>query len=312
MAKNSQEYWNERARQDKIKVIKTSEMGVNNLKKLLKKNLDSVEKQIKEFYKKYGEEGKYAEQLSYAEFQKYKAKLKLKAKQNPQDKTLQRLAKQDIPKYRIDRLRALQTDLQIQLTEATRGQEAGIYKTLKDVAKVSQATTALRFKKTLDVAFDKIASRKLEKILSSDWVGNMNWSERLWKDRELVGKKVTEILETGLPQGKSMQDMARDLKGATNSSFNDAFRLIRTESAHVDGEVLLESFKQAQRELGYEYYIYDAMIDNRTSDICKDLDGKRFKISEAVIGVNFCPAHCNCRSTCVLDESSINEDLIED
>ena len=237
MAKNSQEYWNKRARQDKIKVIKTAEYGVDNLKKLLKKNLDSVEKQIKDFYKKYGDEGKYAEQLSYAEFQKYKAKLRLKAKQNPQDKTLQRLAKQDIPKYRIDRLRALQTDLQIQLTEATRGQEAGIYKTLKDVAKVSQATTALRFKKTLDVAFDKIASRKLEKILSSDWVGNMNWSERLWKDRELVGKKVTEILDTGLPQGKSMQDMARDLKGATNSSFNDAFRLIRTEAAHVDGEV---------------------------------------------------------------------------
>ena len=307
---NSQEYWNRRARQDKIKVIKTSEMGVNNLKKLLKKNLDSVEKQIKDFYKKYGDEGKYAESLSYAEFQKYKAKLRLKAKQNPQDKTLQRLAKQDIPKYRIDRLRALQTDLQIQLTEATKGQEAGIYKTLKDVAKVSQATTALRFKKTLDVAFDKIASRKLEKILSSDWVGNMNWSERLWKDREIVGKKVTEILEEGIPQGKSMQSMARELKDATNSSFNDAFRLIRTESAHVDGEVLLESFKQAKAELGYEYYFIDATIDNRTSDICEEQNGKRYKISEAEIGKNFCPLHVNCRSTCVLDESSINEDLI--
>ena len=309
---NSQEYWNKRARQDKIKVIKTSEMGVNNLKKLLKKNLDSVEKQIKEFYKKYGDEGKYAEQLSYAEFQKYKAKLRSKAKQNPQDKTLQRLAKQDIPKYRIDRLRALQTDIQIQLTEATRGQEAGIYKTLKDVAKVSQATTALRFKKTLDVAFDKIASRKLEKILSSDWVGNMNWSERLWKDRELVGKKVTEILETGLPQGKSMQDMARDLKEATNSSFNDAFRLIRTESAHVDGEVLLESFKQAKVELGYTKYIFDATIDNRTSEICAEKDNKSYLIDEAVIGENFPPLHPNCRSTAVLDESSIDESLIEE
>ena len=312
MAKNSQEYWNRRARQDKIKVIKTAEYGVDNLKKLLKKNLDSVEKQIKEFYKKYGDEGKYAESLSYAEFQKYKAKLRLKAKQNPQDKTLQRLAKQDIPKYRIDRLRALQTDLQIQLTEATRGQEAGIYKTLKDVAKVSQATTALRFKKTLDVAFDKIASRKLEKILSSDWVGNMNWSERLWKDRELVGKKVTEILEEGIPQGKSMQDMARDLKEATQSSFNDAFRLIRTESAHVDGEVLLESFKQAQRELGYTKYIFDATIDNRTSEICADEDNKSYYIDEAVIGENFPPLHPNCRSTAVLDESSIDESLIEE
>ena len=34
MAKNSQEYWNKRARQDKIKVIKTAEYGVDNLKKL--------------------------------------------------------------------------------------------------------------------------------------------------------------------------------------------------------------------------------------------------------------------------------------
>lgn len=309
MAKNSQEYWNRRARQDKIKVIKTAEYGVDNLKKLLKKNLDSVEKQIKEFYKKYGDEGKYAENLSYAEFQKYKAKLRLKAKQNPQDKTLQRLAKQDIPKYRIDRLRALQTDLQIQLTEATRGQEAGIYKTLKDVAKVSQATTALRFKKTLDVAFDKIASRKLEKILSSDWVGNMNWSERLWKDRELVGKKVTEILETGLPQGKSMQEMARDLKEATNSSFNDAFRLIRTESSFVDSSVRLEEFKQAKEELGYTYYIYDAFLDSRTSEICRELDKQHFTIDEAEIGVNFPPMHPNCRSTCVLDTSSIEDNL---
>ena len=305
MAKNSQEYWNKRARQDKIKVIKTSEQGVDNLKKLLKKNLDSVEKQIKEFYKKYGDEGKYAESLSYAEFQKYKAKLRLKAKQNPQDKTLQRLAKQDIPKYRIDRLRALQIDLQIQLTEATRGQEAGIYKTLKDVAKVSQATTALRFKKTLDVAFDKIASRKLEKILSSDWVGNMNWSERLWKDRELVGKKVTDILEEGIPQGKSMQDMARELKGATQSSFNDAFRLIRTEAAHVDGEVTLDSFRQAQEELGLEYYILDAFLDNRTSDICRKIDeemkkGKKYRIDEAVVGENYPPLHPNCRTVALL------------
>jgi SPP1 gp7 family putative phage head morphogenesis protein len=306
------DYWQERARRDKIKVIKTGEQGINNLKRLLKTNLDDVEKKIKAFYDKYGDEGKYAESLSYTEFQKYKAKLKLKAKQNPQDKTLQRLAKQDIPKYRIDRLRALQTDLQIQLTEATKGQEKGIYKTLNDVGKVSQATTAARFKATLGIEFNTIASRKMQKILSTDWVGNMNWSERLWKDRDLVGKKVTEILETGLPQGKSMQSMARELKQATQSSFNNAFRLIRTESAHVDGEVLLESFKQAQRELGYEYYIYDATIDNRTSDICKDLDGKRFKISEAVIGVNFPPCHPSCRSTCVLDESSIDESLIKD
>lgn len=310
MQEQKNNYWKQRAIQDKIKVIKTGEYGINNLKKLLKKNLDSVEKQIKAFYEKYGDNP--VENLTYNQWQQYKVRLRRKAKLNPQDKYLQRLAKQNIPKYKIDRLRALQIDLQIQLTEATKGQEAGIYKTLKDVAKVSQATTALRFKKTLDVAFDKIASRKMEKILSSDWVGNMNWSERLWKDRELVGKKVTDILEVGIPQGKSMQSMSRELAQATNQSFNNAFRLIRTESAHVDGEVLLESFKQAQKELGYTRYIFDATIDNRTSKICADEDNKSYLIDDAVIGENFPPLHPNCRSTAILDENSIDESLIED
>lgn len=308
--KNSQEYWNKRAQQDKLKVIATEQQGINNLKRVLRTNLKEVQAQIKEFYKKYGDNP--AEKLSYKEFEEYKKKLKQEALKNPQDKTLQKMAKQDIPKYRIDRLRALEIDIQIQLTEATRMQEAGIATTLKDVGKVAQATTAKRFYDTLGIEFNKISSKKMEKILSSDWAGKLNWSERIWKDREQVGKKVTNILEKGIPQGTSLQKMSMELKQATNQSFNNAFRLIRTESAHVDAEVLLDSFKQAQKELGYEYYIYDATIDNRTSDICKDLDNKRFKISEAVIGVNFCPAHCNCRSTCILDESSINEDLIEE
>ena len=301
----SQAYWDKRARLDKIKVIKTSERGIDNLKKLLKKNLDDVNKQIKAFYEKYGDNP--AEKLSYEEWEKYKKKLKIQAKLNPQDKTIQKLAKQNIPKYRIDRLRALQIDLQIQLTEATRGQQTGIYKTLKDVAAVSQATTALRFKSTLDLAFDTIASRKMTKILSTDWVGGKNWSERLWADRDKVGKKITDILETGIPQGKSMQEMARELKQATGQSFNNCFRLVRTESAHVDSAVLLDSFKQAKEELGYTRYRYDAFLDSRTSKICRELDNKVFKIEDAEIGKNFPPMHPNCRSTCVLLENSIVE-----
>ena len=303
MTKNSQEYWNKRARLDKLKTIAIEEQGIDALKRLLSKNLKDVKAKIKAFYDKYGDNP--AEKLTYAQWLVYKAKLKTQAKLNPQDKTLQKLAKQNIPKYRIDRLRALEIDLQIQLTEATKGQQAGIYKTLKDVSKVSQTTTALRFKDTLGVAFNKINSQKMQKIISSDWCGRENWSERLWGDRDYVGKKVQNILEKGIPQGTSMQEMSRELSQATGQSFNNSFRLIRTESAHVNGEVLLESFRQAKRELGYQKYIYDAFIDNRTSTICKELDNSVHYIDDAEIGVNFPPMHPNCRSTCVLDESSV-------
>jgi SPP1 gp7 family putative phage head morphogenesis protein len=301
MANNSQSYWAERARKDKIKVIKTGEKGIDNLKRLLKLNLDDVERQIKEFYDKYGDNP--AEKMTYAEWEKYKAKLSKLAKENPQDKALQKLARENIPKYRIDRLRALELDLQMQLTEATNGQAKGIYNTLNDVSKVSQATLATRMDKALGLTFNAIAANKMKQIIMSDWSG-ANWSERIWKDRAKVGQKLNAILEKGIAQGTSLQKMSRELRDLTGESFNNAFRLIRTETSHIDGQVTLEGYRQASKELGLEYYEYDAFLDSRTSSFCRELDGKRFKITDAEVGINYPPRHPNCRSTTqlVLDE----------
>jgi SPP1 gp7 family putative phage head morphogenesis protein len=245
--------------------------------------------------------------MTHKDWEKYKARLKKLAERYPDDKFLQKIAKQNVPKYQIDRLKALELDLQMQLTEATSGQEQGIYKTLNDVSKVSQATLAKRMKQALGLKFNSIADRKMKQILMSDWSGS-NWSDRLWVDRAVVGKKVTEILEKGVVQGTSLQKMARELKQATNQSFNNAFRLIRTETSHIDGQVTLEGYKQASEELGLEYYEYDAFLDSRTSNICRELDKKRFKVSEAEVGVNYPPMHPNCRSTTqlVLDEDYID------
>ena len=310
MPKNKNSYWAERARKDKIKVINTGEKGIDNLKRLLLLNLKDVEKQIKEFYDKYGENP--AEELSNKNWQQYKKRLRDMAKANPQDKTLQKLAKQNIPKYKIDRLRALELDLQMQLTEATLGQQKGIYNTLNDVSKVSQATLASRMDKALGLTFNAIAANKMKQIIMSDWSG-ANWSERLWKDREKVGKKLTEVLEKGIPQGVSLQKMSRELRDITGESFNNAFRLIRTETAFIDTQVTFEGFEQARKELGLEYYMYDAHLDSRTSAICREMDGKYFKITEKEIGVNAPPLHVNCRSgvQLVLDDDDMKEPVKE-
>lgn len=308
MPKNKNSYWTERARKDKLKVIKTGEQGIDNLKRLLLLNIKDVEKQIKDFYEKYGENP--TEELSNKNWQQYKKRLRDLAKANPQDKTLQKLAKQNIPKYKIDRLRALELDLQMQLTEATNGQAKGIYNTLDDVAKVSQATLANRMDKALGLTFNAISANKMKQILMSDWSG-ANWSERLWKDREKVGKKLTDVLQKGIPQGVSLQKMSRELRDLTGESFNNAFRLIRTETSHIDGQVTLEGYKQAGKELGLEYYEYDAFLDTRTSSICRELNGNRFKVSEAEVGINYPPMHPNCRSTTqlVLDEDYKQEEI---
>ncbi len=290
----SNAYWEERARQNKLNVINIGENGINELKRVLKTNLDDIQKEIKTFYDKYGDNP--AEQLSYKEFEQYKKDLKAKAKKYPKDKTLQRMAKQDIPKYRIDRLRQLEADLQIRLAKVTAYQETSINGTLKDVAKVSHEATKKMMKEAIGLSIGSINSKQIAALISTDWSGK-NWSSRLWADREKLGKKLKQTLEKGITQGIGYRKMARELKAETGTSFNNAFRLIRTESAFIQGDINKTSYQQAAEELGLDEYVYDAFLDSKTSEICRELDGKRFKVSEMQIGVNAPPMHPNCRST---------------
>ena len=92
--------------------------------------------------------------------------------------------------------------------------------------------------------------------------------------------------------------MATTLKDNMSSSFNNAFRLIRTEGAFIQSTATLESYKEAQEELEEKMqYKYDAFLDDRTSKICREFNNKTFWVDDAVIGENFPPLHPNCRST---------------
>lgn len=311
MVKNKpNSYWEERARKNKLVVIKTENKAIDKLKQVLKTNLDEVQQQIKAFYDKYGDNP--AEELSYNEFQKYKRDLLKKAKKYPQDKTLQRIAKQDTPKYRIDRLRQLETELQLQLTEATAYQQGAIKGTLEDVAVIARNTSAKLMKDSTGLMLGSISRKGLNELIMQDWSGK-NWSDRIWADREKLSATLKKTLEKSITQGIGYRKTAYELKKEMGTSFNNAFRIIRTESAHIQGEVNRQSYLQAQEELGLEYYKYDAFLDSRTSTICRELEGKIFKITEMEIGVNAPPMHPNCRSTTqlLLDDEDIKEPVKE-
>ena len=53
------------------------------------------------------------------------------------------------------------------------------------------------------------------------------------------------------------------------------------------------------KDEGLEEYEYLATLETRTCDICRSLDGKRFKVSEAKSGVNYPLIHPYCRCTTV-------------
>lgn len=89
--------------------------------------------------------------------------------------------------------------------------------------------------------------------------------------------------------------MAQEIDGRFSVSYNNTRRLVRTEANYVANQLQAESYK----DTSVDKYIYVAILDLRTSEICRDLDKKRFLVSNAVVGENYPPMHPWCRSTTI-------------
>lgn len=144
------------------------------------------------------------------------------------------------------------------------------------------------------LGFSNLDSRTVEKVLNEKFEGK-NYSERIWKNSDIFAHKLQKTLAIAIANGQSIQKTARDIRVAFNTQQYYAERLIRTESNHFHNEAEIESYK----DMGFEYYEFLATLDNRTSEICQEMDGKKFKVADGIPGENIPPLHPNCRSTIV-------------
>jgi len=133
------------------------------------------------------------------------------------------------------------------------------------------------------------------KALINNPVAGANFSTRLWANTTKLATNVNRELKNGIVQGLSNGEMAKRVAtDQTKKGLYNANRLIRTETTNTMNQSALESYKRSGI---VERYQYLATLDRRTSEICAELDGAVFKLSEAVTGLNVPPMHVMCRST---------------
>lgn len=132
----------------------------------------------------------------------------------------------------------------------------------------------------------------IEEILKTNWSG-IHYSDRVWRNSQVMAKKLEQVLLKGVMTGKSYRKLAIELEEMSEDGVFAAERLIRTEMTYISNRAEL----QAYRECGIEEYIFVATLDSRTSKPCRKMDRKRIKISDAVVGENLPPLHPWCRST---------------
>lgn len=147
-------------------------------------------------------------------------------------------------------------------------------------------------------SFAEADHKVIDSILSSNWSGE-NYSKRIWKNTEGLAQEVKQDLLMDVLTGRTQKEAADRITKKFAGGASDARRLIRTESNFVHGQMEMESYK----ECGIKTYIFVATLDLKTSSKCRELDGKRFPVSEQQPGVNCNPMHPWCRSTTICDIS---------
>lgn len=107
----------------------------------------------------------------------------------------------------------------------------------------------------------------------------------------------------GLLTGKTEEEMAMELTNKYATGAFEARRLVRTESNFISGQMQ----RQAYEECDAEQYDFIAVLDLKTSKVCRELDGQTFYTKDMQPGVNCNPMHPFCRSTTAIH---LDEDVL--
>lgn len=199
-------------------------------------------------------------------------------------------------KFHISRLEALQIQTQNSLETMFAQQMGTMKKALSDVYASGYYHTAYTVQQGFGLGWDiaGLDQVQIEKVLSKPWaVDGYNFSTRIWNSKtKLIGEVHNELsknLLTGADPQKAIDSLAKKM----GTSKSNAGRLVMTEQAYFSSAAQKDCFN----DLDVEEYEIVATLDSHTSDICRSLDGKVFKMSDYKPGVTAPPFHVYCRST---------------
>ena len=213
--------------------------------------------------------------------------------------------------HRIGRLNDLDSKISDMCSRLANAEIGVDTEHLGDIIQSAYMQTVFDVTKGADyrAAFDLIPESRVKAILSTNWSGQM-FSERVWDNTNALADGLKHDMLVGIMAGKSEQHMADDIMNRCGVGAFEARRLVRTETTCVANMAELYGYK----ELDIDEYEFSACLDSRTSDLCRELDGKVFKRNSAQAGVNLPPMHPFCRSTTLPvlpSEEDLDKELAE-
>jgi len=263
----------------------------------------NIEKEINNWYQRFAENNQITmaeakKLLKTEELAEFKWSVKEYIKYGEENALNQQWMKElenASARVHISRLEALKIQLQQQVEVLYGNQSDGLDKLLRDIYSDGYYHTAFEIQRGFNIGWDlhDLDSNQLDKILSRPWsLDGRTFSDRIWVNKQqLIGSLQTQLTQAVI-RGESPDILIRNLSKELNVDKNKAGRLIMTESAAFASAAQKDCFN----DLGVEKYEIVATLDNRTSQICQDLDGEVFDMKDYQVGVTAPPFHPWCRT----------------
>jgi SPP1 gp7 family putative phage head morphogenesis protein len=303
MAK-SREYWQKRSEQVAQLQFDKADEYVAKLQREYERASESIRQSVEVFYQRYAinNEISLAETrrlLTGKELTEFKMSLEeftAKAKDNADGRWTQ-LLNSIYFKTRISRLEALEIQIRQQVELLTGNRQKATRALLADAYEDTYYRNIYELQKGtgIGVSFARLNDDGIETALSTEYVAS-NWSKRIWGDRDKLTRELQTKLTQSFIRGDSVERTVRDIRERMGVSKSNAERLVQSETGFFVGQATMAGYKASGIVQKYEIL---ATLDNRTSDICRSMDGHIFNLSEMNVGVNYPPFHSRCRTTTV-------------
>lgn len=148
-----------------------------------------------------------------------------------------------------------------------------------------------------DFTSSMITEKLVDSIVSNDPFDGKILGEWLDEQKLATQIKVKQTIRLGVLNGLSTSKIVGALYAEPGNPFIGAKRnaevMVRTASAHVTSQASLTTFER----VGFGSYQLSAVLDSRTTPVCRALDGKVYRVSDK--GRKVPPFHPGCRTVMI-------------
>ena len=182
--------------------------------------------------------------------------------------------------YQLEYQELLKTQINASLNLLAQKNINNITDFLKNLYSDSYLGNIFNLQKSYKISiYVPINVKQLVKAIMADTAG-LKFSERLYADIDSLKKHVIAEISRGIAQGNSYIAIAQNISKIVETSFNNAYRIARTEGGRVSTQAQLDNIKESINKGADLLKRWDATLDTKTRQTHLELDGQIIEYSE--------------------------------